>query len=165
MELARRLELNVVGVGLPGHFVVRYEPSNGEPPQTIDVFERGKRLTEDEILQILAAARFPNEPRFREARTAVQIIERMLMNLLGIFESRREDDSVLSCLETLVAVIPENIEYRAKRLEMRARTGRIQMAIEDADWFIRTQPDGVDVERVRQLRQTLEEQLPPNPAP
>jgi regulator of sirC expression with transglutaminase-like and TPR domain len=89
----------------------------------------------------------------------------MLMNLLGIFESRREDDSVLSCLETLVAVIPENIEYRAKRLEMRARTGRIQMAIEDADWFIRTQPDGVDVERVRQLRQTLEEQLPPNPAP
>ena len=165
MELAHRLDLNVVGVGLPGHFVVRYEPSNESLPQTIDVFERGKRLSEDDILQILAAARFPNEPRFREARTPSQIIERMLMNLLSIFESRREDDSVLSCLETLAAVIPDNIEYRAKRLEMRARTGRIQMAIDDADWFIRTQPDGVDVERVRQLRQTLEEQLPQNPAP
>lgn len=165
MELARRLELNVVGVGLPGHFVVRYEPPNDEPQQTIDVFERGKRLSENDILQILAAARFPNEPRFRDARTATQIIERMLMNLLGVFESRREDDSVLSCLETLVIVIPDNVEYRAKRLEMRARTGRIQMAIDDADWFIRTQPEGVDVERVRQLRQTLEDQLPQNPAP
>lgn len=160
MELARRLNLNVVGVGLPGHFVVRYEPGGTETPQTIDVFERGKRLSEEDIRAILAAARFPDEPRFREPASTPRIIERMLMNLLGIAESRRDDDQVLALLETLTTVSPDNIEYRAKRLEMRARTARIQMAIEDADWFIRTQPDGVDIERVRQLRQTLEQQLP-----
>ncbi|MGV2336705.1 MAG UNVERIFIED_CONTAM: transglutaminase-like domain-containing protein [Planctomycetaceae bacterium] len=160
MELARRLNLNVVGVGLPGHFVVRYEPGGSELPQTIDVFERGKRLSEEEIRAILAAARFPDEPRFREAAGTSRIIERMLMNLLGIAEGRRDDDQVHSLLETLASIFPENVEYRAKRLEMRARTGRVQMAIDDADWFIKTQPDGVDVERVRQLRQTLEEQLP-----
>jgi len=160
MELARRLNLNVVGVGLPGHFVVRYEPGGNELPQTIDVFERGKRLSEEDIRAILAAARFPDEPRFREAASTGRIIERMLMNLLGIAEGRREDDQVHSLLETLTSIFPENVEYRAKRLEMRARTGRVQMAIDDADWFIKTQPDGVDVERVRQLRQTLEEQLP-----
>jgi len=159
MEMARRLNLNVVGVGLPGHFVVRYEPGGTEMPQTIDVFERGKRLSEQEIRGILAAARFPDEPRFREPASIPAIIERMLMNLLSIAESRRDDDQVLALLETLTTVSPENVEYRAKRLEMRARTGRTQMAIDDADWFIRTQPDGVDVERVRQLRQTLEEQL------
>jgi regulator of sirC expression with transglutaminase-like and TPR domain len=160
MEFARRLNLNVVGVGLPGHFVVRYEPGGTETPQTIDVFERGKRLSEEDIRAILAAARFPDEPRFREPASTPKIIERMLMNLLGIAESRRDDDQVLALLETLTTVSPDNIEYRAKRLEMRARTARIQMAIEDADWFIRTQPDGVDIERVRQLRQTLEQQLP-----
>jgi serine protease Do len=159
MELARRLSLNVVGVGLPGHFVVRYEPDGNELPQTIDVFERGKRLSEDDIRAILAAARFPDEPRFREAASTERIIERMLMNLLGIAESRRDDDQVHSLLETLTSIFSDNVEYRAKRLEMRARTGRLQMAIDDADWFIRTKPDGVDVERVRQLRQTLEEQL------
>ena len=158
IELARRLELNVVGVGLPGHFVVRYEPTDGSMPQTIDVFERGKRLSESDIQQILADARFPNEPRFREPRSTPQIIERMLVNLLGIAENRREDHAVLSCLETLAEIDPQNVEYRAKRLEMRARTGRIQMAIDDANWFITEQPDGVDIERVRQLRQTLEEQ-------
>ena len=160
MELAARLQLNVVGVGLPGHFVVRFEPTTaGTTPETIDVFERGRRLSEDEIQRILAEAGFPNEPRFREARSTRQILERMLTNLLNLAESQRRDPDVLSCLETLALIDPTNVEYRAKRLEMRARTGRLQMAIEDASWFISEQPAGVDVERVRELRQSLEMQL------
>ncbi|MEI7698655.1 MAG: transglutaminase family protein [Planctomycetia bacterium] len=160
MELAARLQLNVVGVGLPGHFVVRFEPTTaGTTPETIDVFERGRRLSEDEIQRILAEAGFPNEPRFREARSTRQILERMLTNLLSLAESQRRDPDVLSCLETLALIDPNNVEYRAKRLEMRARTGRLHMAIEDASWFISEQPAGVDVERVRELRQSLEMQL------
>jgi len=160
MELATRLQLNVVGVGLPGHFVVRFEPTTaGATPETIDVFERGRRLSEEEIQKILADAGFPNEPKFREARSTRQILERMLTNLLNLAESQRRDADVLSCLETLTLIIPDNVEYRAKRLEMRARTGRLQMAIEDAGWFISQQPAGVDVERVRDLRQSLEMQL------
>jgi regulator of sirC expression with transglutaminase-like and TPR domain len=140
--------------------VVRFEPTTaGTTPETIDVFERGRRLSEDEIQRILAEAGFPNEPRFREARSTRQILERMLTNLLNLAESQRRDPDVLSCLETLALIDPTNVEYRAKRLEMRARTGRLQMAIEDASWFISEQPAGVDVERVRELRQSLEMQL------
>ena len=160
MELAAQLQLKVVGVGLPGHFVVRFEPTTaGATPETIDVFERGRRLSEDDVRRILAEAGFPDEPRFREARSTRQILERMLMNLLSLAESQRRDPDVLSCLETLALIDPNNVEYRAKRLEMRARTGRLQMAIEDASWFISEQPSGVDVERVRELRQSLEMQL------
>ena len=160
MELAARLQLNVVGVGLPGHFVVRFQPTTpGAQPETIDVFERGKRLSEQDIQRILAEAGFPDESRFREARTPRQILERMLMNLLSLAESQRRDADVLSCLETLTMIEPANVEYRAKRLEMRARTGRLSMAIDDASWFISEQPPGVDVERVRELRQSLETQL------
>lgn len=160
MELAKRVDLNVVGVGLPGHFVVRFEPSaEGLSDETIDAFEQGRRLSEDDILKVLADAGFPNEPRFREAKSAVQIMERMTMNLLGLMEDERNDADVLRYLELLVMLDPENPEYRAKRLEMRARTGRVEMAIRDADWFIRTQNPTVDVERVRTLRQTLEQQL------
>ena len=160
MELAARLQLNVVGVGLPGHFVVRFQPTTPDAqPETIDVFERGKRLSEQDIQRILAEAGFPDESRFREARTPRQILERMLMNLLSLAESQRRDADVLSCLETLTLIEPANVEYRAKRLEMRARTGRLSMAIDDASWFISEQPPGVDVERVRELRQSLETQL------
>jgi regulator of sirC expression with transglutaminase-like and TPR domain len=158
MELAKRLDLKVLGVGLPGHFVVRFEPQSGGDSQLIDVFERGRRLSEDDVLRIIAAAGFPDQPRFRESRTTPEIIERMVNNLLSLAEAERADERVLSCLETLAAIVPTNVEYRAKRLEMRARTGRLGMAIADAEWFISEHPDGVDVERVRQLKQTLLDQ-------
>jgi regulator of sirC expression with transglutaminase-like and TPR domain len=159
MELAKRLDLRVVGVGLPGHFVVRFEPQSGGDSQLIDVFERGRRLSDEDVRRIIAAAGFPDQPRFREARTTPEIIERMVNNLLSLAEAERADERVLGCLETLAAIVPANVEYRAKRLEMRARTGRLGMAIADAEWFISERPDGVDVERVRQLRQTLQDQL------
>jgi len=160
MELAARVDLTVVGVGLPGHFVVRYEASDeAGADELIDPFERGRRLTEQDVLKKLSIAGFPNEPRFREAKSPVQIIERMTLNLLGLMEDERSDGDVLRYLETLVMLEPTNPEHRAKRLEMRARTGRLEMAIRDADWFIKNELPSVDVERVRELRQSLELQL------
>ncbi|MCH5373482.1 MAG: trypsin-like peptidase domain-containing protein, partial [Planctomycetes bacterium] len=47
MELARRLELPVVGVGMPAHFIVRYQPEDGES-QLIDPFDKGKRMTHED---------------------------------------------------------------------------------------------------------------------
>lgn len=160
MELAKRVGLNVVGVGLPGHFVVRYVPADpAETPIVIDPFEHGQRLSDADIRQMLADARFPDEPRFREAKTPLQILERMTTNLLALAERDRNDADVLRYLELLVMLAPDSPEYRAKRLELRARTGRLSMAIDDADWFLENQPGIIDVERVRQLRQTLEQQL------
>jgi hypothetical protein len=43
MELGRRLGLKIDGIGLPGHFVVRFSPSKGAV-QVIDVFHEAKRL-------------------------------------------------------------------------------------------------------------------------
>ena len=154
------MDLKVVGVGLPRHFVVRFEPTDETAAdETIDTFERGRRLSEDDILKLLSSEGFPNEPQFREARSPVQIIERMTLNLLGLMEDERNDHDVLRYLETLVLLNPVNPEHRAKRLEMRARTGRLEMAIRDANWFITHPLPAVDVERVRALRQNLEEQL------
>lgn len=160
MELARRVDLKVVGVGLPGHFVVRFEPTDSsQASQIIDAFDHGRRMNDDEVRRVLAAANFPDLPRFREAKTPVQIMERMTLNLLNLAEDEKNDEDVLRYLETLVMLEPMNPEHRAKRLEMRARTGRLEMAIRDASWFIDNPTPGVDVERVRELRNSLEIQL------
>ncbi|MGH7202237.1 MAG: transglutaminase family protein, partial [Planctomycetaceae bacterium] len=50
VELAARLGLKVVGVPLPGHFVVRHEPAEGEGV-LIDVFDRGRRLTVEDAAE------------------------------------------------------------------------------------------------------------------
>jgi regulator of sirC expression with transglutaminase-like and TPR domain len=83
----------------------------------------------------------------------------MTQNLLNLAEDEKNDDDVLRYLETLVMLEPMTPEHRAKRLEMRARTGRLEMAIRDASWFINNPTPGVDVERVRELRNSLELQL------
>ena len=160
IELGKRLNLNIQGIGMPGHFIVQFTPSaTPTDSQMIDPFDHGKRLSEEDIVNRLTEARFPNLPQFRMPQTPVQICERMLSNLLALAESERDEAAVLRYLETLVTLVPTSAEYRAKRLEMRARTGRLTNAIDDANWFIELQADGVDLERVRDLRATLETEL------
>ena len=43
MEVAKRLGLKVVGVGFPGHFMVRHIPAKGEA-KLIDVYDGGKEM-------------------------------------------------------------------------------------------------------------------------
>ncbi|MFN9719603.1 MAG: transglutaminase family protein [Planctomycetota bacterium] len=163
MELARRLDLTVVGVGLPGHFVVRFEPRDpSQPRETIDVFARGQRLSDAQISLLMSEAGFPDEQRFRAAKTPLEIIERMAANLLRRAESERVDEDVLRYLETLVMLSPTNLEYRIKRLEMRSRTGRLQLAIDDANWLIVEAPPGLNIEMIRELKQAAEEKLDPD---
>ena len=160
IEIGRQLNLNIQGIGLPGHFVVQFTPvATPTDSQMIDPFEQGKRLSEEDVVTRLAEARFPNLPQFRVPQTSVQICERMLGNLLGLAEREIDDAAVLRYLETLVMLVPTSPEYRAKRLEMRARTGRLTNALDDANWFLEHQPDGIDLERLRDLRTTLESEL------
>ena len=160
IEIARQLNLNMQGIGLPGHFVVQFTPvATPTDSQMIDPFEQGKRLSEEDVVTRLTEARFPNLPQFRVPQTSAQICERMIGNLLGLAESEKDDAAVLRYLETLVMLVPASPEYRAKRLEMRARTGRLTNALDDANWFLEHQPDGIDLERLRELRTTLESEL------
>src|SRR5207248_8166917 len=46
VELARRVGLKVVGVALPGHFIVKHVPAKGEE-QLIDVFVRAQPMSHE----------------------------------------------------------------------------------------------------------------------
>ncbi|MCA9061805.1 MAG: hypothetical protein KDA96_02070, partial [Planctomycetaceae bacterium] len=124
----------------------------------IDPFHRGNRLSGEDVEELIREAGYPPLPQFLTARSEVQIIERMLNNLLGLAEADRDDRRVLSYLEILVPLAPDDPDYHRKRLEMRARTGRLDLAIEDANWFIDHNPPGVDLDRLYQLRSMLEQQ-------
>ena len=160
IELARRLDLKVVGLGLPGHYVVRFEPTDPDAEKPIiDVFNRGKRLSAADAEQLIKEANYPLLPEFFEEQESVQIVKRMLTNLLGLAESERNDERVLRYLETLVVLDTSEPQTRARRLELRARTGRISEALEDANWFIREQPEGTNTDRLYELRAELQRQL------
>ena len=167
MELARRLDLKVVGVGLPGHFVVRFEPQQGESI-LVDVFENAEPLTLETartMIKVRLNGQVDKEETerlietFLEASTPKAILLRMLSNLRGVAEEDRDLDSILRYLDTALVIEPDSLDTRARRIDMRIRSGRIPEALIDIDWMLDKRPEGMDVNQVLQLRANLEAQL------
>lgn len=164
MELARRLDLKVVGVGLPGHFVVRFEPEKGES-KLIDVFDNAKPMSLEEARGAIRSRL--NGPigdeefeqltkTFLESSPPKTILLRMLSNLRGVADEDRDVDAVLRYLDTALVIDPDSLESRARRIDMRIRSGRIPEALIDIDWMLDKRPEGMDVNQVMQLRAELE---------
>jgi regulator of sirC expression with transglutaminase-like and TPR domain len=155
IEIARRLKLSVVGVPLPGHFVVRHE-SAGAKPQYIDVFD-GKLMTREEAEQKVkkVTGELPNDDHFKPA-TKKAIVIRMLHNLINVAESERDKVGILRYLDGIVAVEPDAHEERWARAVFRFQVGLRAGSLEDCEHLIRQDPPGADLDRVRELRRILE---------
>jgi regulator of sirC expression with transglutaminase-like and TPR domain len=157
MDLAKRIGLKVEGVGLPGHFVVRHVLSKGEP-QLIDVFEGGQLLSRaDAERKVKDLTDQPAQEEHFAAVTKRAIIVRMLHNLLNIAGNDRDAKGVLSYLDTILAASPDAGHERWMRAVIRYQAGDPSGSREDADWLLKHKPGGVDLERVRELRQVLDQ--------
>jgi regulator of sirC expression with transglutaminase-like and TPR domain len=156
MELGRRLDLTIEGVGLPGHFVVRHVPAEGEP-QLIDVFDGGKPMSrrQAEALVLASAGRPLTEEDLKTADDR-SIVVRMLGNLLGVAQEKDDKEAMLRYLEAIVAVRPDAAQERGLRAILRQQSGRHQGALADLDWFLEHQPPGIDLERIREMRAFFE---------
>lgn len=160
MELGRKLGLTIEGVGLPGHFVVRHVPAKGEP-QLIDVFEGGLAMTRDDAAKHVKAAG-AGELREEHLRAASgkEIALRMLRNLLGVAQNKDDKEAMLRYAEAVVAIDPESVPDRGLRTVVRFETGRRDAAVADLDWFLEHQPEGLDLDRIRQMREVFKGRPP-----
>ncbi len=153
MELAKRLELNVVGIGLPGHFIVRHEMEKGES-QLIDPFEGGKFLSRDDAQRKVRefAQRELVETDLIPASDEA-ILQRVLTNLLGVAQRQADREAMLRYLDALLTIDPTLTRERGMRAMVRFETGRKTAALNDLDWFLSEEPAGVDLPKVHELRQ------------
>jgi S1-C subfamily serine protease/regulator of sirC expression with transglutaminase-like and TPR domain len=158
LELASRLGLKMSGVGLPGHFVVQHHPAEGES-QLIDVYEQGKLLSRDEASEIVRhhAGRDLIDGDLTPASKR-SIVLRMLGNLRGIASENQDSDALLKYLDTVLAIVPDSVEERSLRAVVRTQAGNRAGALTDVDWLLEKQPDGIDLDRVREFRRFLEQQ-------
>jgi len=156
MELARRLKVPVVGLGLPGHFTVRHEPAKGKS-QVIDVFEGGKLLTDQEVEdRVRKNTGRPFDKKYLEASTKKAIVLRMLFNLLNVARQEEDRDGLLRYLDGILAIDPDAHENRWMRAVLRFQTGQRQGARADVEILLRADAPDVDMERVRELQKLLD---------
>jgi regulator of sirC expression with transglutaminase-like and TPR domain len=156
MELAKRLGLKVVGVGLPGHFVVRHVPARGEA-RLIDVYEGGKEMTRAEAdKRVRAQLERPLKDDDLADTGKKVILTRMLQNLLGLAQEDQDVLSALRYLDAMLTITPDAGRERWMRALLRYNTRQREGAREDADWLVEHHPEGIDLKRVRELRERLD---------
>lgn len=155
IELGRRIGLeSVAGVSLPGHFVVKHAPKDGEE-QFIDVFDAGKPLTPTEVREIvtITGRRFTKD--YLRAATKREVIVRMLRNLLGIARSSEPPRVLLGYLDLIVALDAGAATERLERAMARVRTGDRAGAKEDLQWLLDKESPEINLDRVRELYRSL----------
>ena len=155
MELGRRLGLRIEGVGLPGHFVANHVISDSEN-QLVDVFERGQLLAREDAERIVAmhAGRALRDSDLR-ASTDIEILTRVLNNLIGIAGRKNDGESMLRYCDAMVAINPEETRFRLMRAQLRGMTGRIKLALEDVDSLLEDDSAPIDRQMTERLREAL----------
>ena len=86
--LAKRLHLPIVGVGMPGHYIVKYSL----PIESIyfDPFHQGRLLTKKECIQIVEQFGHSFEEHFLSQATQRETLIRMLNNLIQVYKKSNE---------------------------------------------------------------------------
>lgn len=160
IEVAKRVGLTAHGIGLPGHFVVQLQSSNDHKgTEFIDVFNKGKRLSKADADALIANRGFAPDVEFFKPQTSLQIASRMLVNLLGLAEQKKDDDSVYRYLEVLAQLNPDNAQYRGQRMLMRAQTQRFDEALSDIEWFLQRSGDADELDQLYELRAEFERRI------
>jgi regulator of sirC expression with transglutaminase-like and TPR domain len=156
MEVARRLGLSLVGVGMPGHFIVKYQPPDTQDTEDddeifIDPFNEGRLLSEEDCFRMVLQmyqGRVVFERRLLDAVTKRQILARMLQNLKGIYARSGDHAKTLSAIERVMLIHPAAEELRDRGLVL-AALARYPQAIADLESYLRTKPEPDEAQAIQ----------------
>jgi regulator of sirC expression with transglutaminase-like and TPR domain len=100
--LARRLELPVAGIGLPGHFTCRHQSTSEEI--YIDPFHHGKFLTKADCIQYLVSGSHGLQDEFLAPVSTRRILMRICSNLHQIYSQMELSQETTRLQRYLVAL-------------------------------------------------------------
>ncbi len=100
--LARRLVLPITGIGLPGHFVCRFQSSSAEV--YIDAFNRGKLMTKADCVQYLLQGNYSIREDYLAPVTPRRMLLRICGNLHQIYLHLEQTETATRLQRYLVAL-------------------------------------------------------------
>lgn len=163
MEVARRLGLSLVGVGFPGHFLVKHVGPNGE--KVLDPFLGGIELDNQQLTAKLQAMYGENNPyiamipQLLGAATKKEILIRMLRNLKGVYLQKNDFQRGLSVIDRILLIAPDMAAEIRDRGGVHHRLGHLQAALQDFHRYLQLAPSAEDAEAVRTMVRRMTAQL------
>jgi regulator of sirC expression with transglutaminase-like and TPR domain len=100
--IARRLGMPVIGIGMPGHFICRYQTSSEEI--YIDPFNQGQLLSKADCVQYLQRGNYSLADDFLAPSSARRMFLRICSNLHQIYTEQGKAEEVTRFQRYLVAL-------------------------------------------------------------
>ena len=160
IEIARRLGKSVQGIGLPGHFIVRYD--DGVYSTFLDPFHGGQRLEPDECFALAREAsqiEIEPNPKWLSPVGKRDILLRMLRNLGAAYTSRGLTAKAIDVLGLLIRANPDSAEEYRKRGILEVQAGRLAAARSDLARYLELAATPEDRERARKDVQKIQHWL------
>ena len=156
IELARQCGIpNVVGVGAPGHFIVKHYYDNKE--KFIDPFDGGKFMTIEETEELVRvnSGRVILVDELRVS-TKREIVMRMLRNLMGVAQNKDAPIDLLRYVEVMVSLQPDSAFDRWARAVLLIQSRKFYAAKKDLEWLLQNKPEGMDLKKVLEVYQSIQ---------
>ena len=152
LAIAQRLDFPMVGIGMPGHFLIR--PIQEDMEIFVDAFDQGEILfpqdCQDRLNQI-SGQLVEMQPQFLAAVTPRQFLARMLTNLKAIYLNRGELEKVLTAIERILILFPDAAFELRDRGILYFRTNRWVEARQDLEAYLEAVPMADDRDTIRKL--------------
>jgi regulator of sirC expression with transglutaminase-like and TPR domain len=156
LEIAKRINFPMVGIGMPGHFLIRPEFENAGI--FVDVFNQGEILFEQDCetkLQQVYQQPIQLEAHFLAPVNKQQIIGRILTNLKHIYLSRPLFSKALTIIDMLLLLFPHHpLELRDRGL-VYYQLGEWEKSSHDLGFYLALLPDAQDADVIRQLLESI----------
>ncbi len=149
IEVGRRLNRPVYGVGLPGHFIVAYE--DAEARYWIDPFHCGRILTFADCATLAkqtSGVDLRANPAVLAPVNNRQILVRMLSNLKAIYLRGQAFDKAKQVLDLLISAMPDYAEEYRHRGLIHLRSLNHRAAKSDLETYLRLEPKSPEREQV-----------------
>lgn len=150
IEVGKRLNLPIQGVGMPGHFIVSIQGLNG--PLFLDPFHGGRLLSVIDcarLVELSTGYNGPFQPDWLKAIGTEEILARMLMNLRNIYIQDNDWLMALPVVERLQALQPDHPGHLRDLGTIHHQNGSLRLAIEYFQQYLSVAPEADDASLVR----------------
>ncbi|MGG6240643.1 SirB1 family protein [Nodosilinea sp. AN01ver1] len=157
LELAHRIGFPMVGVSMPGHFLIR--PTVDEMDIFVDPFNQGEILFEqdcrDRLKQMFGDAA-QIEPQHLAPITPATFLVRMLTNLKLIYLQNRDVPKALDAINRILLIYPQAVSEWRDRGLIHYQQGQLGEAQRDLERYLFEHPDAPDAFEIRRVIEQIE---------
>lgn len=160
LEIAQRVDFPMVGIGMPGHFLIR--PDFQEAGIYVDAFNSGEILFDQDCEQRLSEIyQQPVKltPSLLEPVSPRRFLARLLMNLKLIYLNQSDLQKALATIERILLLFPGAATELRDRGLIYYQLGELTSACQDLETYLVQVPQAEDADVIRQLIERMRQDL------